>query len=125
MEIAEIRRNRLRLWFADRTLPEKEKSYLSQLMTGKASFGERAARRLERDYGMGVGFLDERPTDETVATEERPGVDSADAVFELVDLFSRCDDHGRTFILAAARSQAEESPASKGDHLPAGRKRVR
>lgn len=57
MEISEIRRERPRQWLANRTLPEKEKSYLSQLTSGKASFGERAARRLERDYGMGNGYL--------------------------------------------------------------------
>ncbi len=58
MEIADIRRARLRQWFENRTLPHEEKSYLSQLMGGRASFGERAARRLERDYGMDPGFLD-------------------------------------------------------------------
>lgn len=58
MEIAHTRRARLRLWFEKRTLPPAEKSYLSQLMGGKASFGERAARRLERDYGMDAGYLD-------------------------------------------------------------------
>ncbi|GAQ30240.1 hypothetical protein SAMD00023378_3923 [Ralstonia sp. NT80] len=58
MKIADIRRARLREWFATRSLPEKEKSYISQLMGGKASFGEKAARRLERDYGMGEGSLD-------------------------------------------------------------------
>ncbi|MDW9227056.1 peptidase S24-like family protein [Burkholderia cepacia] len=58
MEISDIRRARLRQWFENRTLPTEEKSYLSQLMGGKAPFGERAARRLERDYGMGPGFLD-------------------------------------------------------------------
>ncbi|WP_070106915.1 S24 family peptidase [Burkholderia plantarii] len=58
MEIANTRRARLRQWFEKRTLPAEEKSYLSQLMGGKASFGERAARRLERDYGMNPGFLD-------------------------------------------------------------------
>ncbi|WP_186111297.1 S24 family peptidase [Burkholderia gladioli] len=58
MEIADTRRARLRQWFEKRTLPPREKSYLSQLMTGSASFGERAARRLERDYGMEAGYLD-------------------------------------------------------------------
>lgn len=53
------RRARLKEWFADKTLPTKEKSYLSQLMGGKASFGEKAARRIESTYGMPVGFLDE------------------------------------------------------------------
>ncbi|CAM3698153.1 hypothetical protein [Xenorhabdus thuongxuanensis] len=58
MSIKNIRQQRLRDWFSDRTLPEKEKSYLSQLMNGKASFGEKAARRLERDYHMPEGYLD-------------------------------------------------------------------
>ncbi|MGF2654834.1 hypothetical protein ACQUWL_20290 [Serratia marcescens] len=56
--IAENRRLRLKEWFAGKPIPSKEKSYLSQLMTGKASFGERAARRIERDYGMPQGHLD-------------------------------------------------------------------
>ncbi|WP_232098157.1 helix-turn-helix transcriptional regulator [Serratia ureilytica] len=54
----ENRRERLKAWFSERTIPAKEKSYLSQLMTGKASFGEKAARRLEQSYGMPSGFLD-------------------------------------------------------------------
>lgn len=70
MKTADIRRARLREWFATRSLPEKEKSYISQLMGGKASFGEKAARRLERDYGMGEGFLD-------IPLEENDAVDSA------------------------------------------------
>ena len=52
------RRSRLRKFFADKSIPEKEKSYFSQLLSGKASFGERAARRIERDYGMTAGYLD-------------------------------------------------------------------
>lgn len=63
MEITEIRRERLRLWFANKTLPQKEKSYISQLMGKSASFGERAARRLERDYGMGEKYLDQPISD--------------------------------------------------------------
>ncbi|MEY0017262.1 hypothetical protein AB7W42_20555 [Providencia rettgeri] len=59
MNMKNIRQKRLKEWFLDKTLPEKEKSYLSQLINGKASFGERAARRLERDYNMPTGYLDE------------------------------------------------------------------
>lgn len=61
MNITENRRKRLKEWFAGKTLPQSEKSYLSQLMTGRTSFGERAARRLERDYGMPEGYLDGIP----------------------------------------------------------------
>lgn len=57
------RRMRLKAWFTDKTLPAKEKSYLSQLMGGKASFGEKAARRIEGSYGMPAGYLDE-PADD-------------------------------------------------------------
>ncbi|TKI02417.1 LexA family transcriptional repressor [Martelella alba] len=56
--MTENRRKRLAEWFKGNPLPPKEKSYLSQLMTGRASFGERAARRLERTYGMPGGYLD-------------------------------------------------------------------
>ncbi|TAM15941.1 MAG: S24 family peptidase [Pandoraea sp.] len=68
MDIATTRRQRLKEWFTGRTLPEREKSYLSQLIGGKASFGERSARRLERDYGMGSGYLD-RPFDSAIETQ--------------------------------------------------------
>ena len=59
MDIQEIRRARLRQWLEGKTAPSKEKSYFSQLLGGTSSFGERAARRLERDYGMGEGYLDQ------------------------------------------------------------------
>ena len=62
MTIQDTRRARLRQWLEGKSAPAKEKSYFSQLLGGNASFGERAARRLERDYGMGDGFLD-RPLD--------------------------------------------------------------
>lgn len=57
--LVSTRRARLREFFKNRGIPPKEKSYISQLMSGKSSFGERAARRLERDYGMGSGYLDQ------------------------------------------------------------------
>ncbi|GEC68949.1 MULTISPECIES: hypothetical protein [Raoultella] len=58
MTTSDIRRKRLKEWFSEKSLPEKEKSYLSQLINGRSSFGERAARRLEKDYGMPAGYLD-------------------------------------------------------------------
>lgn len=80
MKIAEIRRIRLKEWFAERSIPEKEKSYLSQLISGKASFGEKAARRLEKDYGMGDEYLDS-------AIEALGAINSANQiVFDLLDI---------------------------------------
>ncbi|MBT8527569.1 LexA family transcriptional regulator [Polynucleobacter paneuropaeus] len=58
MNIADNRRQKLKEWFFSRSIPEKEKSYISQLINGKASFGEKAARRLEATYGMPIKFLD-------------------------------------------------------------------
>lgn len=58
MDIVSIRRNKLRLWFSDKPIPESEKSYISQLINGKASFGEKAARRLEKTYKMPDKYLD-------------------------------------------------------------------
>ncbi|HDL6315778.1 TPA: helix-turn-helix transcriptional regulator, partial [Mannheimia haemolytica] len=51
-------RKKLTEWFNTRDIPEKEKSYISQLKSGKSSFGERAARRLENEYGMPSFYLD-------------------------------------------------------------------
>ena len=58
MNIADNRRQKLKEWFSSRSIPEGEKSYISQLINGKASFGEKAARRLEATYGMPIKFLD-------------------------------------------------------------------
>ena len=80
MDITDIRRARLKEWFADRSFPEKEKSYLSQLINGKASFGEKAARRLETDYGMGSKYLDQVFT--PVVDAESPD----HVVFEMLDV---------------------------------------
>ncbi|WP_155887997.1 S24 family peptidase [Cupriavidus sp. WS] len=63
MDIIETRRTRLRMWLDGRAAPKKEKSYFSQLINGTSAFGEKAARRLERDYGMGDGYLDTPVTD--------------------------------------------------------------
>ena len=95
MDTKEIRRKRLAAWFSSRTLPEKEKSYLSQLINGKASFGERAARRIERDYGMAPGYLDEEPMGEEIRSP-RP----FDARHEeLLDLFDRLKGKSKQEIL--------------------------
>jgi phage repressor protein C with HTH and peptisase S24 domain len=58
VDIQEIRRQNLRKWLGDNPAPAKEKSYFSQLLTGAASFGEKAARRIERDYGIAPNNLD-------------------------------------------------------------------
>lgn len=58
MKLGVVRREKLKEWFADQTLPRKEKSQLSQLMLGNEVFGPRVARRLEKDYGMPRGYLD-------------------------------------------------------------------
>ena len=57
-ELKERRSKNLKLWFSSRSIPAKEKSYISQLTTGKAPFGEKSARRLESDYGMPPFYLD-------------------------------------------------------------------
>lgn len=71
-ELVKTRRTKLAQWFSgDRVRPEKEKSYLSQLIAGKAPFGEKAARRLERDYGMPDRYLDGQSDQlEAISVEE-------------------------------------------------------
>ncbi|QIU88260.1 hypothetical protein [Yokenella regensburgei] len=58
-DLKPIRQQRLKDWFTDKQIPREESSYISQLMTGRTAFGPKAARRLEKDYGMPEGYLDE------------------------------------------------------------------
>lgn len=69
MEDAAIRRHNLSVWLETHPTPEKEKSYISQLKSGSASFGEKAARRLEADYNMGDKYLD-RPIDDELSNSD-------------------------------------------------------
>ncbi|MCA8145444.1 hypothetical protein [Burkholderia vietnamiensis] len=92
MSIQDIRRANLRRWTEQHGVPSKEKSYFSQLLGG-ASFGERAARRLEADYGMGIGLLDRAidedapstPVDKQISDELSPAARALIAAIENAD----------------------------------------
>lgn len=101
MGIAEIRRDQLKAWFKDRSIPPTEKSYISQLLGGKAPFGEKAARRLESTHSMGYGYLDGEGA--TLNTASRDLVDIT-AVTEIIEQFRLSSDDGRQQILDAARN---------------------
>lgn len=66
------RRARLRQFFAGKTIPEKDKSLISQIFSGRSSVGEKLAERLEREYDMGPGYLD-MPADEASMVREDHG----------------------------------------------------
>ncbi|GHA66006.1 repressor [Formosimonas limnophila] len=63
-KIVALRRQRLKEWFSEKAVPADEKSFVSQLISGKSSFGEKAARRLEEKFGMPNGHL-ANPTQES------------------------------------------------------------
>lgn len=114
-----MRRARLREWVNANGVPQKEKSYFSQLFSGVASFGEKAARRLESDYGMGQHYLDggstsqPQPRISSVASSPNlaQGAIDGDQIVELVLLFQQASESGREFILSSARSAAKASPS--------------
>ncbi|HFC4481387.1 TPA: hypothetical protein ACFJH2_002022 [Neisseria gonorrhoeae] len=62
-DLKAIRIDNLKRFFENKKLPVKDKSLLSQLMSGKASFGEKVSRRLEEEYGMGSLYLDSVPSE--------------------------------------------------------------
>lgn len=64
-DLKAIRIDNLKRFFENKKLPVKDKSLLSQLMSGKASFGEKVSRRLEEEYGMGSLYLDSVPSEPT------------------------------------------------------------
>lgn len=102
MEKKEIRRKRLKEWFADRAIPEREKSYISQLVNGKVSFGERAARRLENEYGMPTGLLDMSYEDESDSKRIL-----SDEEVELLDLFSRLPESEKSKHIISLKQTVE------------------
>lgn len=85
MDIKLIRQRRLKEWFSDKTLPEKEKSYLSQLINGKTSFGEKAARRIESTYGMPNGYLDSESFDDIIKNKYKKLTNQQIEILELFD----------------------------------------
>lgn len=103
MDMKEIRRKRLKEWFSSRSIPEREKSYLSQLMGGKASFGERAARRIEGDYGMSRGYLD-TPPEEEVMPPQQPLTEQQK---RLIDLFERLPESEKEPHIASLAAMVE------------------
>lgn len=60
----------LQKWVGRHGVPPKEKSYFSQVLTGKAPFGERAAERLARDYK--INFDDYAPEPPVSAPRPKP-----------------------------------------------------
>ena len=85
-ELKELRAKNLKQWFSNKTVPPKEKSYISQLINGKASFGEKSARRLEYDYGMPQFYLDKSNTDIDILNNNDCQSDIDSYVIEVLDI---------------------------------------
>jgi hypothetical protein len=111
---ADIRRLNLKNWLANNEVPQKEKSYFSQLVNGGASFGEKAARRLESQYKMGVGYLDTpqpekntKPKDhlgDLLSSDPQQGIEGV-----LLKCFRSCSDADRDLILLIANKLYERA----------------
>lgn len=99
MDIQDIRRHNLRAWVERHGRPATEKSYFSQLLKDQ-SFGERVARRLERQYGMGEGFLDS-PVPEPIVNSPIRGQKEA------------LSDDANALIRSIQRLDAVSDPARK------------
>ncbi len=104
MDIIETRRNNLRRWVEKNGTPQKEKSLFSQLKS-TGSFGEKVARRLEKQYRMGDLFLD--TSDAAVAVVDVKGEiagalgDSSgegDALVRLLTVYHLADSNGKGAI---------------------------
>lgn len=68
-KMKETRQRKLAEWIKHDERPVRnQKSYISQLLGGKASFGEKAARNMEQRYGMPDYYLD-GATDVTILDE--------------------------------------------------------
>jgi hypothetical protein len=118
MDITERRRENLRRWVAENGVPPKEKSLFSQLKSA-ASFGEKLARRLEDQYRMGMGYLDQLPRAANLAgsqSKELPaGVHYEIITAEekaLLDAYRTSTRRGRDNILLAADRAERDIPGN-------------
>jgi hypothetical protein len=122
----QIRRANLRKWMEHNGVPPEERSYFGQLTGGSTSFGEKAARRLEREYNMGDGYLD-RPLSEVpeAAAPAAPAVESTEPTYlarvtleemELLTAFRGKTPRGRQVIKAAAKVGERSASRNVRDH---------
>ncbi len=95
---AESRRANLADWFKTRAIPPKEKSYISQLLSSKSPFGEKAARRLESALGMEEYYLDRSPEE-----NER----YSPAILSVIKMMMAVDERGQQRIHLAAQDAYE------------------
>ena len=95
MDIVEIRRENLRRWLRGNATPANEKSLFSQLKS-TGSFGEKVARRLERQYKMGDHYLDTAGIDALTPQE-----------IELLRMFRVVDDEARSLVMTVVGKLSE------------------
>lgn len=106
MDIVETRRENLRRWVAKNGTPEKEKSLFSQLKA-TGSFGEKVARRLEKQYRMGDGYLDAHGAQVSAPEKANTGGVLADSLkltietaaeLRLLTVYRLANEHGKGAI---------------------------
>lgn len=134
MDVLEIRKARLRMWFPKGKLPQKEKNYFAQLMRGASPFGEKAARRIEEEYEIPHLWLDQPLTDEESTNTENESAASGEAdvgpgpaggspaelmmvqisvdEINLVSLYRAATPLGKSLIMTTAKN-ARKAPATR------------
>jgi hypothetical protein len=113
MDKVQLRRENLRKWVAAHGTPSGEKSYFSQLINGSASFGEKSARRLEREYRMGDMYLDshdKKKIDDPSQIlslkqkNDKEECDELDDLIELAMLYKKAGNAARIRLMKYARA---------------------
>ena len=128
--IAKKRAYNLKNWVDKHGVPVKEKSYFSQLISGSASFGEKAAKRLEEKYHMGDGYLDtpipsvgevKKPVDhlnDLMNGDPAMGLEAG-----LLKCFRGCKDEDRDLLLSIANKLYERAHPNDGTANPLNRRK--
>lgn len=124
---AKIRAANLKRWAEINGVPAKEKSYFSQLISGTASFGEKAARRLEDKYKMGDGYLEtpmpsDKPTDhlnDLLTGDPLKGFEAG-----LLKCFRGCKNEDRDLLLSIANKLYERTNPDDATANPLNRRKT-
>lgn len=105
MNVQERRRRRLLRWADENGVPPKERSLFSQIKSGTTTIGEKLARRLEREYRLGDGYLDFADEGEAQEPPPEPLPPTLKDVAELIALYGQLPADYRPMILNFIRDQ--------------------
>lgn len=92
-----------RLWSKDDADKQIDASYISQILNGHRSFGEKAAKNMIRRAGLEPDYFDRPSMPKSGNISKFPDRAETEAIEEIVSLMKKTDETGQWMIVAQSR----------------------